>query len=88
MKKERYEKGDILCDMHDGFRGLPDNLQIGDVVRLRIDTASQLITAMVGKHPGNKYLTVVGYSYNFNHIVAAWSYDGDMFGMAELKLKQ
>lgn len=86
MKKDRYEKGDILCDMHDRFAGLPDNLRVKNVVATRTDLASQFVQQLNnGKHPGNKYLVVVDLGGFGTTVVAAYAYDNHYFGMVELE---
>jgi len=56
------------------------------VVKLRTDRATEMLLAATGgKHPGNKYLVIVGHDSSFNHLVAVWSYDAMHFGMVELK---
>jgi len=84
MKKTTYEVGDMLCDMHDGFQYLPDNLKMVSHIIMQDETALQLANAFV-KSPINKYLYVVGEVPFTGNIVAVYQYDGIYFGMAELK---
>lgn len=87
MHKNSYDHGDVLCDMHYGYRDLPNNLEVVREVRLRTDHATEMLLAATGgKHPGNKYLVVVGRSPDYCHLVAVWSYDARYFGMVELKM--
>ena len=84
-RQERYKVGDVLCDMHDGFKYLPDNLTPGDdnYIKVRLDGSSELLRRLCNnKMVTNKYLVVValtevGY-------LAAWSYDDRYFGLVEL----
>lgn len=89
MKRKCYELGDVLCDMHDCFRGLPDNLKICSEATLRTDHASEMVTiANNGRHPGNKFLVVVGYNRSSLRLTAVYSYDNRYFGMVELKYRK
>jgi hypothetical protein len=85
MKRDSYDVGNVLCDMHDGFKDLPDNLEVVARIQVTTESASKIITAFFGVHPGNKYLTVVG--DNMHGPVAAYSYDARYFGLVQLKHK-
>lgn len=88
MKRETYKEGDILCDMHDGFKGLPDNLEVVSSILLRTDKATEVLYNITdGAIPGNKYLVIVGHSPDYSYLVAAYSYDGRVFGMVQLQEK-
>jgi hypothetical protein len=86
MKKE-YSIGDELCDMHDSFRFLPENLEVVGCVRLAAENNKELM-AMFSKKLHNKSLFVVGYTPSGINLVAAWYYDMNTFGMCELKYKK
>jgi hypothetical protein len=89
MRREAYMVGNVLCDMHDGFRFLPDNLEVVSHIRWYDGKATEKVTALAGKHPGNKFLVVVGETVAYDgNIVAAYSYDGSRMGVVELRLKQ
>lgn len=86
MRRDRYEIGHVLCDMHDGFKGLPDNLGVAHHTKFRTDNATAAVTALAGKHPGNKFLIVISVDMNAasHDIVAVYSYDNRYFGVVEL----
>ena len=92
MKKNQYACGDCLCDMHYGFRHLPDNLDVVEHFTFRNDNASAAVQAMFGgKHPGNKILCVFSDDPCFSgayDLAACYAYDGATFGIVTLKYKE
>ena len=84
-RKDDYSVGDVLCDMHDGFEGIPKNLRVVSFITVGNVNAARTLCALTNDvHPGNKYLTIVG--ENTKHYVAAYSYDNQIFGLVELEL--
>lgn len=83
-----YQVGDVLCDMHDGFKGLPDDLEVVRDIKVRTDAAGDMIMGACGHQPCNKSLVIIGYSHSFLYLVAAYSYDGRYFGMVELRYRE
>lgn len=91
MKQKRYVAGDYLCDMHYGFDGLPDNLEVVSHAKCYAEHSSEAIQALNGdRHPGNKCLVVIGDNANMRgeSFFAAYAYDGRYFGMVGLKYKE
>jgi hypothetical protein len=88
MEKETYEPDDILCDMHDGWKGLPNNLEVVHAIRFNHSKSSHIVQMLNNnKHPGNKYLVVVGNGTFGSNLVAAYSYDANFLGIVELRYK-
>jgi hypothetical protein len=57
QKKERYAKGDSLCDMHNGFKYLPDNLILIREFGINLDEgASKAVDDLIGRKVTNKIL--------------------------------
>lgn len=91
-RKDYYEAGDVLCDMHDHFKYLPDNLEVIKVMNLQKESGAHdyvqdFLRGIYDqvKH-GNKYLTVVGEAPDGGYI-AVYSYDDHIFGMVQLRKK-
>lgn len=85
--KAEYESGDILCDMHDGFKYLPGNLKPVQHIKTHMDDSSKVIMAFNrGKHPGNKYLVVIGKDYLSGNLIAAYGYDNRLLGIVVLEM--
>jgi hypothetical protein len=87
MKKDEYVIGDCLCDMHDGFDHLPDNLEVVAHIKLSSLVSRHILNLMSGRQPDNKNLTVVGFDPSYCNIIAAYSYDAKVFGLVELRMK-
>lgn len=85
----KYLIGDVLCDMHGDFHGLPDNLEVVSHIRLPSSISRQILNLiLIGREePANKDLTIVGFGPGNRQVVAAYSYDKTMFGLVELRLK-
>lgn len=85
MRRREYPVGAVLCDMHDGYRNLPDNLAVYNEVRLDTTQGTKIINLLVGgPWYVNKFLTVVGHTPDMARLVAAYSYDGRMMALVEL----
>lgn len=91
MKRQNYIPGDVLCDMHDGLKFLPDNLAVVGSITVSLEGAGDIARDMVLAAKGqagytNKMLVVIGGSPSYN-IVAAYAYDDARLGMIELAYK-
>lgn len=85
MKREIYKIGDVLCDMHYGYKYLPDNLVIDSFLSFDCDSR-KMITAMFPNIAfDNKYLVVV--SDEQTDLLAAYSYDGQTLGLVKLSYR-
>ncbi len=84
--KDHYEAGDVLCDMHYGFANLPANLEVVSRSAVYTDEARNILGILGIKGVDNKSLVVIGASCTIDgHLVAAYSYDGRIFGMVTLR---
>lgn len=79
-----YHIGDRVCDMHDGFKGVP--IKVTDFVQLRVDGSSEMLSKVlehqgIDRLPTNKVAVVVDYGTRCKHeLLAAYSYDDRWFG--------
>jgi hypothetical protein len=88
--KTHYKTGDLLCDMHDGFKYLPRNLQAVAHIRLATDEAVAKLAALLpagSRATTNKLLIVIGET-PAGEPIAAYSYDGRTLGIVHLRLTQ
>ncbi len=89
--KTHYERGDFLCDMHDGFEFLPKNLT---VVSHSVTTIPEgvsgldMVRELCNRGVTNKDLYVTGPTFDGRaDIGAVYSYDERRFGLVTLKVE-
>lgn len=80
--QKEYNVGNVICNMHYGL-SLPNNLKVVSHIRMSCENSSAKLMAFTNRHPGNKFLVIVG--ENGLNMVAVYSYDNMMFGMVELQ---
>ena len=89
---DEYKPGDILCDMHDKFKYLPENLRVVSHIQVQAEGATEIFMKLAQSqypepinHPGNKYLMVIAWGTWARNLIAAYSYDDRYFGMVALE---